>query len=1287
MYCQSKGIGRIMKKWLILALTCLATAAFSRELLAPPSPFEPAPIGSSPSIVAASPSAVTDTFSFNFDASPEGWGFTLAANLLQENYPDPLRGCQEFSRMTVLVGTEHTLGWNSFGGVGALSWTCPFNGWYTNTCNYSFRMKSISVPVPTAWEGIYRIEARLNKASNQTMYAMIGYKMWGDTIFNYTGWSPTLPTNTWGTVGVTIPSTMTFRNLEAVSILLGSSGTAGIVYVDWIRAYKPATPVGVSPANGATITSNRPVIQWSATADSYDWEYSTEPTFKPSTVISNIPSNQYSVPAGLPNGQYYWRVRGYTAIGGGRSNYSKTHSFTIVGDLNVPDEFPTIGAALSAIPRFAGATVLVAPGTYPANGNVNLGSSEKVAVIKSSGGPENTIIDCAFNASFFTFDVYTPAGVTVEGFTILNTKAEAIRCFSTTGTVRNCIIKSNGSSAGLYVINGGNMNISNCRLENNGSGGLVCVNATANIVNTVFGRNRGGYYGGAVLSRQSNLAFTGCLFDSNSATMAGAIYADTSTLTVVGSSFARNSSVDGVSGLFLNGSTTTIQNSLFTLGTGQIGTIYANSGNVPALSCCDLYGNKGGDWLGSISPQATINGNSSLDPLLCDSTKFEPLSVAANSPCLASHNSCGAQIGTAISGCLALAMKVSPDSLLFSAIIGEANPNPQVLSILNTGGSTLRWTAVTHRSGWLALSAQAGIAPSMDTVKVSALEMAAGVYVDTVEFFAPNTLIPPIKVPVRLRVILPNQPPEIAPIMPVVMNESTTLSLAITASDADKTIPKLSALNVPLHGSFTDSGNGSGALLFSPDYTQAGRYVVKILATDAVEPSLIDSASVDITVVNVNRLPSFVSVPPDAQIFEGDTYQALIGASDLDNDPLVITCSGLPPQAVFTDSGNGVASILFHPDQANAGQQYHVQISVTDNIGAPVTATTDIQVKVIPLEVVKFEPDIKTGENDVLVTNRIQLFFSKEIDRASLAENVQIRSVKGDQFWYSYDPLERRLAFENPRTVLIPLDTITVTLSASLQDLSGHSLGTPFERVVYAGTVVYAGDATNDRFVDERDILPIAYFWESSGPTRAGYPDLTWHASPGHQWSPVAASYADADGSGVVDANDICAVINNWGEDMFREGKLTVPVTYSAVARILADRDQSVLAAMYEGAADCPESAAKQLILRALGDLLKRESESTLPTSFALYQNFPNPFNPSTEISFDLPASCDVTLEIFSSAGRRVALLARKPFTAGNHTVRWEGVDDGGRHVASGVYLYRLTAGEHAESRKMLLLK
>ena len=96
----------------------------------------------------------------------------------------------------------------------------------------------------------------------------------------------------------------------------------------------------------------------------------------------------------------------------------------------------------------------------------------------------------------------------------------------------------------------------------------------------------------------------------------------------------------------------------------------------------------------------------------------------------------------------------------------------------------------------------------------------------------------------------------------------------------------------------------------------------------------------------------------------------------------------------------------------------------------------------------------------------------------------------------------------------------------------------------------------------------------------------------------------------------------------------------------------------------------------------KQNNTEQLPTEFALHQNYPNPFNPATEISFSLPNAADVKLEIFNIMGQRVATLADQHLEAGNHGVIWDG-----SHVASGVYFYRLEAGDFVESRKMVLLK
>jgi hypothetical protein len=92
-----------------------------------------------------------------------------------------------------------------------------------------------------------------------------------------------------------------------------------------------------------------------------------------------------------------------------------------------------------------------------------------------------------------------------------------------------------------------------------------------------------------------------------------------------------------------------------------------------------------------------------------------------------------------------------------------------------------------------------------------------------------------------------------------------------------------------------------------------------------------------------------------------------------------------------------------------------------------------------------------------------------------------------------------------------------------------------------------------------------------------------------------------------------------------------------------------------------------------------------LPLS--LGQNFPNPFNPSTTISYYLPEDSPVTLAVYDVSGGRVVCLVSKAEKKGRHSVTWDGKDGNGSPVASGIYFSRLTAGKGAVSRKMILLR
>ncbi|MBD3258721.1 DUF4397 domain-containing protein [candidate division GN15 bacterium] len=95
----------------------------------------------------------------------------------------------------------------------------------------------------------------------------------------------------------------------------------------------------------------------------------------------------------------------------------------------------------------------------------------------------------------------------------------------------------------------------------------------------------------------------------------------------------------------------------------------------------------------------------------------------------------------------------------------------------------------------------------------------------------------------------------------------------------------------------------------------------------------------------------------------------------------------------------------------------------------------------------------------------------------------------------------------------------------------------------------------------------------------------------------------------------------------------------------------------------------------------------TLPMTYSLGQYYPNPFNPSTNISFTLPSAGQAKIEVFNILGRHIATPFEGVAEAGENTVIWDGTDASGQPVASGVYLYRLSADTYVESRKMMLLK
>ena len=109
---------------------------------------------------------------------------------------------------------------------------------------------------------------------------------------------------------------------------------------------------------------------------------------------------------------------------------------------------------------------------------------------------------------------------------------------------------------------------------------------------------------------------------------------------------------------------------------------------------------------------------------------------------------------------------------------------------------------------------------------------------------------------------------------------------------------------------------------------------------------------------------------------------------------------------------------------------------------------------------------------------------------------------------------------------------------------------------------------------------------------------------------------------------------------------------------------------------------------RQVKTVAQLSSARLLPRQYALFANFPNPFNPSTSIEYALPEAAEVKLVIYDALGQTVqTLVASELQGAGYYRLTWDGRNHAGHSVSSGMYFYRLTTGNFQQTRKMILLK
>jgi hypothetical protein len=204
-----------------------------------------------------------------------------------------------------------------------------------------------------------------------------------------------------------------------------------------------------------------------------------------------------------------------------------------------------------------------------------------------------------------------------------------------------------------------------------------------------------------------------------------------------------------------------------------------------------------------------------------------------------------------------------------------------------------------------------------------------------------------------------NTPPVLAAIGPQTIVEGNLLSFTATATDVDGGFPVMTSSALPGTATYVDNGNGTGTFNWTTTFTDAGVYPVTFYATDDLDPLMVDSEIVTITVTEAGNQPPVLTPINDTTVTEGGTLFLSVSASDADGEIPTLSASNLPANATFADNLDGTGDFNFNPDLTQGGvydvvfkaldaaldvDSIVVQITVTETNQVPVLAAIGPQI-------------------------------------------------------------------------------------------------------------------------------------------------------------------------------------------------------------------------------------------------------------------------------------------------------------------------------------------------------
>lgn len=628
---------------------------------------------------------------------------------------------------------------------------------------------------------------------------------------------------------------------------------------------------------------------------------------------------------------------------------------------------------------------------------------------------------------------------------------------------------------------------------------------------------------------------------------------------------------------------------------------------------------------------------------------------------------------------------LSTDSLYFESFTGtDPAPNTASVIIANTGGNPLNWTALHNGGTWLSISSDSGVIAPGESDTLNVLISATGI---AAEYQTELVIADPVaenqQGSVQIKFNEKSRPA--MAINPKVLNFKSFVGempdpnnriFVITNSGSD-------LLN------WAGSANDENWLNFSPE---SGSLLSGESDTVMVEISPTGSASFYAANVNIED-PIASNSPQVVQITYNEGIRPAIG---LDRDSLFFESvvgdmpSPASQQIVITNIGGDslvwagadsaswlsifpVSGVLYSEesdtltvvvDSTDSAGVYEGNITImgVDAGNSPKSIPVRYNVKALPVialspDTLKFESysgtDPKPGSQYLFITN-------------PGGSTLNWTGAYPEVAWLSVSPLSGAVEPGDQDTVEV---TVRATGSAGLYQAALEFMDPNAENSPQRGDVRFLEKQRPGLAVSADTLNFKSKVGETPVPdtgqfiiTNDGGDTLNWTAEFDMvEW--LSISHA----SGMVQPGGSDTV---W---------VTVEPTGSA-------QNHSAVITVSDSLAD---GSPKSIQIGYLEDNTVAVEDLTemIPTSFALYPNFPNPFNPETTIRFDLPEQAQIRIDLFNLRGRRVKTLVNSRVQAGAHRIVWRGDSDDGRSLSSGIYFYRMVTNKYSRYRKLMLLK